>query len=144
VAAGARIVPVAVDAEGLVVERGIAFASRARLAYVTPSHQYPSGITLTLQRRLALLDWAARSDAWILEDDYDSDFRYSGRPLTALQGLDVAARVLYIGTFNKTVFPALRLAYLVVPPGLIESVLTVRSPAGTTHRRSSKQSSPTS
>jgi GntR family transcriptional regulator/MocR family aminotransferase len=130
VAAGARIVPVPVDAEGLVVERGIAFASRARLAYVTPSHQYPSGITLTLQRRLALLDWAARSDAWILEDDYDSDFRYSGRPLTALQGLDVAARVLYIGTFNKTVFPALRLAYLVVPPGLIESVLTVRSLGG--------------
>lgn len=130
VAAGARIVPVPIDGEGLAVERGIALAPRARLAYVTPSHQYPTGVTLSLERRLALLDWAAHSEAWILEDDYDSDYRYSGRPLTALQGLDVAGRVLYIGTFNKTVFPALRLAYLVVPQGLADAVRTVRTLGG--------------
>ena len=125
--AGARIVPVPVDADGLVVERGVATAPTARLAYVTPSHQCPTGTTMSVERRLALLDWAARSNAWILEDDYDSEFRYAGCPLTALQGLDVAGRVLYIGTFNKTVFPALRLAYLVVPSALIEAGLSVRA-----------------
>jgi len=126
-AAGGRIVPVPVDANGLVVERGIAMAPTARLAYVTPSHQCPSGATMTVERRLALLDWATRSNGWILEDDYDSEYRYAGCPLTALQGLDVAARVLYIGTFNKTVFPALRLAYLVLPPGLVDAALAVRT-----------------
>ena len=124
--AGARIVPVPVDANGLVVERGVAMAPGARLAYVTPSHQCPAGTTMSVERRLALLDWAARSKAWILEDDYDSEFRYAGCPLTALQGLDVAGRVLYIGTFNKTVFPALRIAYLVLPPSLIDAALAVR------------------
>ena len=85
---------------------------------------------MSVERRLALLDWAARSKAWILEDDYDSEFRYAGCPLTALQGLDVAGRVLYIGTFNKTVFPALRLAYLVLPPSLIDAALAVRKLGG--------------
>ncbi len=126
-AAGARIAPVLVDGDGLVVEHGIALAPTARLTYVTPSHQYPTGATMSLERRLALLDWAARSDAWILEDDYDSEYRYTGRPLTALQGLDVAARVLYIGTFNKTVFPSLRLAYLVLPKALVEAALAFRT-----------------
>ena len=81
---------------------------------------------MSVERRLALLDWAARSKAWILEDDYDSEFRYAGCPLTALQGLDVAGRVLYIGTFNKAVFPALRIAYLVLPPSLIDAAFAVR------------------
>ena len=130
VAAGARIVPVPVDAEGLVVERGVDLEPRASLVYVTPSHQCPTGATLSLERRLALLHWAARADAWILEDDYDSEYRYTGRPLAALQGLDVASRVLYIGTFNKTLFPSLRLAYLVVPTSLLEAVRAVRSLGG--------------
>jgi GntR family transcriptional regulator/MocR family aminotransferase len=128
--AGARTVPVPVDANGLAVERGVAMAPNARLAYVTPSHQCPAGTTMSVERRLALLDWAARANAWILEDDYDSEFRYAGCPLTALQGLDVAGRVLYIGTFNKTVFPALRLAYLVLPPSLVEAAFTVRKLGG--------------
>ena len=127
VTAGARIVPVPVDENGLDVEHGIATEPGARVVYVTPSHQCPRGSTLSLERRLALLDWADRSDAWILEDDYDSEYRYTGRPLTALQGLDVAGRVLYIGTFNKTVFPALRLAYLVLPTGLVDAALAIRS-----------------
>jgi GntR family transcriptional regulator/MocR family aminotransferase len=129
-AAGARAVPVPVDTEGLVVERGIELAPEARLAYVTPSHQFPCGVTLSLERRLLLLDWAARQEAWVLEDDYDSEYRYAGRPLTALQGLDSRARVVYIGTFNKTVFPSLRLAYLVVPSALREAFLTVRGVGG--------------
>ena len=124
--AGARIVPVPVDGEGLIVERGLAAEPRAGLALVTPSHQYPSGVTLSLERRLALLQWASRTGAWIVEDDYDSEYRYAGRPLTALQGLDSAERVLYIGTFNKTLFPALRLGYLVAPENLIDWLLPMR------------------
>jgi GntR family transcriptional regulator/MocR family aminotransferase len=129
-AAGARAVPVPVDAEGLVVGQGIELAPQARLAYVTPSHQFPCGVTLSLERRLELLDWAARQRAWVLEDDYDSEYRYAGRPLTALQGLDNRARVVYIGTFNKTVFPSLRLAYLVVPLGLRDAFIAVRGLGG--------------
>jgi GntR family transcriptional regulator/MocR family aminotransferase len=126
IVAGARTVPVPVDTDGLVVEAGVAAAPDARLAYVSPSHQYPLGVTMTLPRRLALLEWARQADAWILEDDYDSEYRYTGQPLTALQGLDRAGRVLYIGTFSKTLFPSLRLAYLVLPPSLIESFLRLR------------------
>jgi len=127
VGAGARIVPVPVDACGLDVAYGIAAEPGARLVYVTPSHQFPTGVTLSLERRRALLAWAGRCEAWVLEDDYDSEYRYTGRPLTALQGLDAADRVIYVGTFNKTVFPALRLAYLVLPPGLVDAALTVRA-----------------
>lgn len=126
IAAGARIAHVPVDREGLVVERGIAAAPNARLVYVSPSHQFPAGVTLSLERRLALLQWAERSGAWILEDDYDSEFRYAGRPLTALHGLDQAGRVLYIGTFNKTLFPGLRVGYVVVPQSLVEPFLVTR------------------
>jgi GntR family transcriptional regulator/MocR family aminotransferase len=121
-----RIVPVPVDGDGLMVEHGIAAEPDARLAYVSPSHQYPIGVMLSLERRLTLLHWAARSGAWILEDDYDSEYRYAGYPLTALAGLDAAARVLYVGTFNKTMFPSLRLGYLVVPESLIEAFVAVR------------------
>lgn len=119
--AGAHLVPVPVDAEGLHVDMGIVACPTARLVYVTPSHQYPTGATMTLTRRLALLDWAKRSQGWILEDDYDSEYRYSGRPLAALQGLDEAGRVIYIGTFSKVLFPGLRLGYLVAPPALVEA-----------------------
>jgi GntR family transcriptional regulator/MocR family aminotransferase len=126
VLAGARAVPVPVDHQGLMVDQGIALAPAARLATVTPSHQYPLGVTMSLPRRLALLDWARSNGSWVLEDDYDSEYRYSSQPLTALQGLDSAGRVLYIGTFSKTLFPSLRLAYLVVPDPLIDSYLRVR------------------
>lgn len=116
--AGARLHAVPVDAGGLRVEEGERAARDARLAYVTPSHQYPTGVTMSLERRLALLSWARRADAWILEDDYDSEFRYEGRPIAAIHGLDRAGRVLYLGTFTKSLFPSVRVAYLVVPPAL--------------------------
>lgn len=125
--AGARIIPVPVDDEGLDVEAGIARAPHARLVYLTPSHQFPLGVTMTLARRLALLDWAKRTDAYILEDDYDSEYRFGGRPLAALQGLDDADRVIYIGTFSKVLFPALRIGYMILPQRLVDPVLTIRS-----------------
>lgn len=114
-AAGARVVPVPVDAEGIDVAAGRVLAPRARLACVTPSHQHPLGPTMTVPRRRALLSWASAADAWILEDDYDSEYRYMDRPIAALQGLDQEGRVVYVGTFSKTLFPALRLGFLVVP-----------------------------
>jgi GntR family transcriptional regulator / MocR family aminotransferase len=124
--AGARLVPVPVDREGLVVAAGIARCPHARLASVTPSHQAPLGVTLSLARRLALLQWASQQSAWILEDDYDSEYRYAGHPLEALQGLDHANRVIYVGTFSKVLFPALRLGYLVVPPELVKAFIAAR------------------
>ena len=93
---------------------------------MTPSHQYPLGSTMSLRRRLALLEWAGRSGAWVLEDDYDSEYRYSGRPLEALQGLDAEGRVVYVGTFSKVLFPGLRLGYLVVPPDLVDAFVAAR------------------
>lgn len=121
--AGARLVPVRVDQDGLRVAAGIAAAPRAKLAVVTPTHQCPTGVALALPRRQALLAWAADADAWILEDDYDSEFRYAGRPLPSLKSLDRGQRVLYAGSFSKTLFPALRLGYLVVPPELAAAFL---------------------
>ncbi|WP_282338824.1 PLP-dependent aminotransferase family protein [Pseudomonas sp. PS02288] len=117
--AGARLHGIPVDAEGLdcaALER----AGDCRLAYVTPSHQYPTGVTLSLARRLELLDWAERHDGWIVEDDYDGEYRYSGTPLTPLAALDRQGRVLYVGTFCKITFPALRLGYLVLPANLAQ------------------------
>jgi GntR family transcriptional regulator/MocR family aminotransferase len=119
--------PVPVDADGLDVAAGCTSCPAARLAYVTPSHQYPLGVTMSLPRRLALLDWAQRAGAWIVEDDYDSEFRYAGRPLAALQGLDREGRVLYLGTFSKVLFPSLRLGYLVVPPDLVDPFIAARA-----------------
>nr|WP_244830065.1 PLP-dependent aminotransferase family protein [Caballeronia sp. TF1N1] len=113
--AGLRLVPVRVDDEGLDVERGVALAPDARFAFVTPSHQSPLGVTLSLARRMKLLDWANRAGSWIVEDDYDSEFRYVGRPLPALKSLDRDDRVIYCGTFSKVLFPGLRLSYVVVP-----------------------------
>ena len=123
--AGMRPVPVRVDAEGLQVAHGVASAPDARAAVVTPAHQSPLCVSLSLPRRLALLDWAAHSDAWIIEDDYDGEYRYVSRPLPALKSLDRLGRVLYAGTFSKVLFPAIRLAYLVVPPAQVKRFETV-------------------
>lgn len=117
-AAGVRVVPIRVDREGLRVSSGITAAPKARLAVVTPTHQCPTGVALSLPRRLELLAWAGDAGSWILEDDYDSEFRYIGRPLPSLKSLDRGQRVLYAGTFSKVLFPSLRLGYLVVPPEL--------------------------
>lgn len=116
-----KINPVAVDDCGVDISRGIQQAPDAKLVYVTPSHQYPTGATLTLERRLELLNWAQHQQAWIIEDDYDSEFRYSNRPIAALQGLDKAERVIYLGSFSKTLFPGLRIAYLVVSRDLADA-----------------------
>lgn len=116
---GMTPVPVQVDAEGLMVSHGIASAPQAKAAVVTPAHQSPLCVSLSLPRRLALLDWATQAGAWIVEDDYDGEYRYVGRPLPALKSLDRDGRVLYSGTFSKVLFPALRLAYLVVPPAQV-------------------------
>src|SRR6185369_9068081 len=113
--AGARLVPAPVDAEGLDAKAMPAEADAARLAYVTPSHQFPTGATMTLCRRLALLSWAEARDAYVVEDDYDSEFRYEGRPVESVQGLDRAGRVIYVGTFSKVMYPALRVGYMVLP-----------------------------
>ncbi|MFT4268853.1 MAG: PLP-dependent aminotransferase family protein [Xenophilus sp.] len=118
--AGMRLEPLPVDAEGLNVDVGQKRAAEARFAVVTPTHQSPMGMALSLPRRLQLLEWASRRQAWIIEDDYDSEFRYHGRPLPALKSLDRDGRVLYAGTFSKVLFPGLRLAYLVVPEPQIE------------------------
>jgi GntR family transcriptional regulator / MocR family aminotransferase len=126
-AAGARLVPVPLDEEGLSVEAGARLAPSARLIYASPSHQYPSGVTMSLSRRLALLEWAGRAGAWVIEDDYDSEYRYEGRPLGALQGLDREQRVVYLGTFSKVLFPALRIGYVVVPPDLVDAFCAARA-----------------
>ena len=118
--AGARLVPVPVDGEGIDVAAGKRAAARARLVYTTPSHQHPLGMTMSLARRLALLEWAAAAGAWIIEDDYDSEYRYRGRPVPAMQGLDGGGRVVYLGSFSKTLLPALRAGFVVVPPALVE------------------------
>ena len=122
-AMGAHPAPVGVDVEGLIVDEGRMRWPDAAAAYVTPSHQFPSGCVLALPRRLQLLDWAAQHDRWIVEDDYDSEFRLAGRPLPALQGLDESGRVVYVGTFSKSLAPSLRLGYMVVPISLRTRVI---------------------
>jgi len=124
--AGARLVPVPVDDEGLDVSAGTRACRGARAAVVTPSHQYPLGATMSATRRLQLLDWARAAGAWIIEDDYDSEYRYESQPIAALQGLDRDARVIYVGTFSKVLFPALRAGYLVIPPDLVDRFTAVR------------------
>jgi GntR family transcriptional regulator/MocR family aminotransferase len=126
-AGGARIVSVPIDAQGFDLQFALKKDKTARLVCVTPSHQFPLGVVMSLARRLALIEWARGADAWIVEDDYDSEFRYSGRPLASLQGLDRDGRVLYVGTFSKTIFPALRLGYLVVPENLVDVFTAARA-----------------
>jgi GntR family transcriptional regulator/MocR family aminotransferase len=126
-AAAVKIVDVPVDGDGIVVARGIDKAPKARLACVAPSHQYPLGVVLSLQRRLQLLAWAREAKAWILEDDYDSEFRYEGRPLATLQSLDAEGRVIYVGSLSKVLFPSLRIAYLVAPPALVDAFRRARA-----------------
>lgn len=117
-AANLKLCQVPVDRQGLDVAAGLRLAPDARAAFVTPSHQFPLGVVLSMNRRLALLAWARDNGSWVIEDDYASEFRYGGRPLAALQGLDEGGRVIYVGTFNKALFPGLRLGYLVMPPAL--------------------------
>jgi GntR family transcriptional regulator/MocR family aminotransferase len=123
---GCHLVPVPVDREGLDVATGIKRCRKARAAFVTPSHQYPLGATMSASRRFQLLEWAQHTGSWIIEDDYDSEYRYESQPIASLQGLDSNARVIYIGTFSKVLFPSLRLGYIVTPPDLAERFLAIR------------------
>jgi GntR family transcriptional regulator/MocR family aminotransferase len=125
-ASAAKLVHVPVDEEGMAVDRALALAPKARLACVAPSHQFPLGAMLSLQRRLQLLAWAREAGAWILEDDYDSEFRYEGRPLATLQSLD-EDRVIYVGSLSKVMFPSLRIAYLVAPRPLAPAFRSARA-----------------
>jgi GntR family transcriptional regulator/MocR family aminotransferase len=125
--AGATVIPVAVDKEGIDVAALARLDSPVSLVHVTPSHQYPLGMSMGLARRLELLRWAARADAWIIEDDYDSEFRYASRPVGSLQGMDSDSRVIYLGTFSKVLFPALRIGYMVVPRQLVDAFIRVRT-----------------
>jgi len=126
---GAVIVPVSVDEEGLIVSEIADRHRRANVIYVTPSHQYPLGMTMSAARRVALLKWARSTDSWIIEDDYDSEYRFDGRPIASLQGLDTHDRVVYIGTFSKVLFPALRVGYMVLPKDLVPVAVAVRDAA---------------
>jgi len=126
-AAGVTLVPVPVDADGLQVDALLALHPAPRLACVTPSHQFPLGATLSARRRMALLEWARTNDRWIVEDDFDSEYRFRTRPLPSLQGMDSDARVLYVGTFSKTLFPSLRLGYLIVPASLVDAFARARA-----------------
>jgi GntR family transcriptional regulator/MocR family aminotransferase len=120
-ATGATLRPIAVDGDGLVVDQMTPRSRRAPVVYVTPSHHYPLGIPMSASRRLELLDWARRHQAWIIEDDYDSEYRFASRPLGALQGMDSGSHVIYVGTFSKVLFPSLRIGYLVAPRRLIDA-----------------------
>jgi len=125
-AAGATVRPIPVDEQGIDVGAGIRSAPNASAVFVTPSHQFPTGVVLSMARRLELLAWARKKDAWIVEDDYASEFRYGGRPLASLQGLDEGERVIYIGTLNKALFPGLRIGYAVIPHALLKSFVAAR------------------
>jgi GntR family transcriptional regulator/MocR family aminotransferase len=121
---GLALSGLAVDAEGADIALA---APGARAVYVTPSHQFPLGVTMSMRRRLALIDWARETGGWIIEDDYDSEFRYAGPPLAAMQGMDDSGRVIYLGTFSKVLFPGLRLGYAVIPEPLLDTVVALRS-----------------
>jgi GntR family transcriptional regulator / MocR family aminotransferase len=124
--ADAQIIPIKLDSQGLVVSELARKGARAKLVYVTPSHQYPMGMTMSAARRMQLLNWAAHHGTWIIEDDYDSEYRFDSRPIASLQGLDSDTRVLYMGTFSKVMFPALRLGYLVLPKDLVAACTAAR------------------
>jgi GntR family transcriptional regulator/MocR family aminotransferase len=119
-------VPVPVDNEGLEVAAGIKRYRRARAAFVTPSHQFPLGVTMSASRRFQLLEWAQNTGSWIIEDDYDSEYRYESLPIASLQGVDANARVIYIGTLSKVLFPSVRLGYIVIPSDLVDRFIAIR------------------
>ncbi len=125
-AAGIRLLPLMVGRDGLCVERLPKKHPKSKLVYVTPSHQFPLGVALSFPKRLQLLDWATRNDAWIVEDDFDSEYRYESKPIPSLQGLDQNGRVIYVGTFSKVLFPSLRLGYLIVPEDLVDAFVAAR------------------
>lgn len=126
-AAGLECVPIRVDRQGVLVEQIMAEPRRAKAIFLTPSHQFPTGATLALDRRLALIEWAVRHQAWIIEDDYDSEFHYAGKPTACVQGLDPHDRTVYIGTFTKSLFPGLRIGYVVLPPQLVKPMTVART-----------------
>jgi len=127
VSAGAELVTAAVDTDGIQIPKATTTRHSFRLAYVTPSHQFPTGVVLPIARRLELLHWASRVGAFVVEDDYDSEYRYDGPPLQALAGLDREGRVIYVGTFSKILFPALRLGYLVLPQSLVKPIVIAKA-----------------
>ena len=130
-AAGLQCVPVPLDADGLQVEHLLeatqTLGEAARAVFLTPSHQFPTGATLSLDRRLAIIEWARQHHSWIIEDDYDSEFHYAGKPTACVQGLDPHDRTIYIGTFTKSLFPGLRIGYMVLPPSLVAPMTVART-----------------
>jgi GntR family transcriptional regulator/MocR family aminotransferase len=124
--AGAQIVPVPVDSEGILVAHGVKTAAAAAGAYVTPAHQFPLGMAMSLGRRMELLKWAAGAGAFVIEDDYDSEYRFTGRPIPALMSLDRHSSVIMVGSFSKLLFPGLRIGYIVAPPALADLVVAFR------------------
>jgi GntR family transcriptional regulator/MocR family aminotransferase len=128
-----NLTPVPVDDEGLDVKEGIRRCPKARAVFITPSHQFPMGMTMSAGRRMMLLDWAFRNNAWIVEDDYDSEYDFRKRPIAAVQGLDTNARVIYVGTFSKVLFPSLRVGYLVIPSDLAPAFCRVRQASDLSH-----------
>jgi GntR family transcriptional regulator/MocR family aminotransferase len=125
--AGGRLVPVPVDQDGLIVEAGRKLAPQAKVAYVTPANQFPMGVTMSADRRIELLRWAASANAWIIEDEYDAEYRYFGRPVASLQALDRSNCVIYVGTFTKMLFYALRLGFIVLPERIVDAFAAARS-----------------
>jgi GntR family transcriptional regulator/MocR family aminotransferase len=123
---GAKMIAVPVDEEGLSVSAGMRLCPHAKGVYLTPAHQFPLGVTMSLERRMAILNWASRSGAFVIEDDYDSEYRFEGQPVPALQSLDNHSSVIFIGSFSKTLFPSLRLGYVVLPPALADYFLAFR------------------
>jgi GntR family transcriptional regulator/MocR family aminotransferase len=126
-AQGGLVVPLRIDEQGIDIQQGLAQCPDARLVFTTPSRQHPLGVTMSFARRQELIDWAAHNQSWIIEDDCDSEFRYNGRPLPALCAMDQWARVIYVGTFSKVLFPSLRLGYVILPHALIEPFCTLRA-----------------
>ncbi len=125
--AGASVIPVPVDAEGMDVKAGCELAPRAKLAYVTPSNQFPLGMTMSAKRREDLLRWARNAGAWVIEDDYDSEYRYGQQPIASLQSIDSSGSVIYVGSFSKTLFNALRIGFMVLPEALVSTFELARS-----------------